>query len=144
MPDGPTVSNGAVDNSLEVKMSSRQDRAEFIAKMDSETIIVVGRGEAVTVRVPTHAQGSTLVFDFATELYNLGFGLSFEWPADSEGEQTGERVEVLLPVKRYESHSEVITGSHRYPGVGTYLLKFDNTFSMIRSKTLYYKVYYKP
>jgi hypothetical protein len=29
-----------------------------------------------------------------------------------------------------------------YPGQGVYLLKFDNSYSLWRSKTLYYRVYY--
>ncbi len=37
---------------------------------------------------------------------------------------------------------EVYAGSHSYPGQGVYLLKFDNTYSLWRSKTLYYRVYY--
>lgn len=48
----------------------------------------------------------------------------------------------LVPCYRRESHKEVYAGSHEYPGDGTYLLKFDNCFSMWRSKTLYYRIFY--
>ena len=50
--------------------------------------------------------------------------------------------EEVLPVLRRNSHEEVIVGSHMYPGQGVYLLKFDNSYSLLRSKTLYYRVYY--
>ncbi len=43
---------------------------------------------------------------------------------------------------RRDCHEEVYAGSHAYPGQGVYLLKFDNTYSLWRSKTLYYRVYY--
>jgi hypothetical protein len=43
---------------------------------------------------------------------------------------------------RRDCHEEVYAGSHSYPGQGVYLLKFDNTYSLWRSKTLYYRVYY--
>ena len=43
---------------------------------------------------------------------------------------------------RRDCHSEVYAGTHQYPGQGVYLLKFDNTYSLWRSKTLYYRVYY--
>lgn len=53
-----------------------------------------------------------------------------------------ENVDEVLPVLRRNSHEEVIVGSHLYPGQGIYLLKFDNSYSLLRSKTLYYRVYY--
>lgn len=48
----------------------------------------------------------------------------------------------IIPIYRRDSHQEVYVGSHTYPGEGVYLLKFDNSYSMWRSKTLYYRVYY--
>jgi hypothetical protein len=45
-------------------------------------------------------------------------------------------------VYRRDCHEEVYAGSHTYPGQGVYLLKFDNSYSLWRSKTLYYRVYY--
>ena len=48
----------------------------------------------------------------------------------------------IIPVYRRDCHEEVYCGSHVYPGRGVYLLKFDNSYSLWRSKTLYYRVYY--
>lgn len=48
----------------------------------------------------------------------------------------------VVPVYRRECQMEVYVGSHTYPGEGVYLLKFDNSFSLWRSKTLYYRVFY--
>ena len=36
----------------------------------------------VQVRVPTHQDGSCLFWEFATDAYDIGFGLFFEWTAD--------------------------------------------------------------
>jgi len=33
----------------------------------------------VTVRVPTHKDGKSLYWEFATDGYDVGFGLFFEW-----------------------------------------------------------------
>lgn len=52
------------------------------------------------------------------------------------------QVDQILPVYRRECHEEVHAGSHVYPGKGVYLLKFDNSYSMWRSKRVYYRVYY--
>ena len=134
----------------------------------------------MTVRVPTHDNGSCLFWEFGTEYYDVGFGVYFEWstskstsisvnvnesdnededetPDDSDGavsasleEDSNEnivvvdkpRMDEVVAVLRRNSHEEVIVGSHTYPGQGTYLLKFDNSYSLLRSKTLYYRVYY--
>lgn len=46
----------------------------------------VGHGDIVTVRVPTHEGGSCLYWEFATDSYDIGFGVYFEWgkPTSSE------------------------------------------------------------
>ena len=54
----------------------------------------------------------------------------------------GPPTSVIIPIYRRDCHEEVYAGSHTYPGKGVYLLKFDNTYSLWRSKTLYYRVYY--
>lgn len=48
----------------------------------------------------------------------------------------------IVPVYRRDCQTEVYAGSHAYPGKGVYLLKFDNSYSLWRSKTLYYRIYY--
>ncbi|XP_047738758.1 Golgi resident protein GCP60 [Hyalella azteca] len=172
-------------------MWTRRDVAEFKRAVQAEgpnTVLRVGHGETVTVRVPTHQDGSCLFWEFATDAYDIGFGLYFEWTAaeddaavtvhvtesdedddddDEDGENctgdadvergggktgggrrggqsrvTGPPQSVIIPVYRRDSHQEVYAGSHTYPGTGVYLLKFDNSYSVWRSKTLYYRVYY--
>ena len=51
-------------------------------------------------------------------------------------------ISIIIPVYRRDCQEEVYAGSHYYPGHGVYLLKFDNSYSLWRSKTLYYRVYY--
>ncbi|VDM05472.1 unnamed protein product [Schistocephalus solidus] len=54
----------------------------------------------------------------------------------------GPPTDELIPIYRRDSHLEVYCGSHQYPGCGVYIFKFDNSFSLWRSKWLYYRVYY--
>jgi len=164
---------------------TRPKLEEFVShvKGDASSVLIVGRGETVTVRVPTHDKGSCLFWEFATEGYDVGFGVLFEWAStsttttssttegisvnvnesDNDEDETPESdrsdtnsdstedsvvlvdkpcVQEVLPVLRRNSQEQVIVGSHNYPGRGTYLLKFDNSYSLLRSKTLYYRVYY--
>ncbi|XP_052552042.1 Golgi resident protein GCP60 isoform X1 [Tympanuchus pallidicinctus] len=139
-------------------------------RQDADSVITVGRGEVVTVRVPTHEEGSYLFWEFATDNYDIGFGVYFEWTdspntavsvhvsessddEDEEEENAGSeekakknankpQLDEIVPVYRRDCHEEVYAGSHQYPGRGVYLLKFDNSYSLWRSKTVYYRVYY--
>ncbi|XP_023149624.2 Golgi resident protein GCP60 isoform X2 [Amphiprion ocellaris] len=140
-------------------------------RQDADSVITVGRGEVVTVRVPTHEEGSYLFWEFATDYYDIGFGVFFEWTdaasasvsvhvsessdedEDDEGDPPTEeekakkeagkpQVDEIVPVYRRDCHEEVYAGSHQYPGRGVYLLKFDNSYSLWRSKSVYYRVYY--
>nr|XP_019953142.1 PREDICTED: Golgi resident protein GCP60 [Paralichthys olivaceus] len=140
-------------------------------RQDADSVITVGRGEVVTVRVPTHEEGSYLFWEFATDYYDIGFGVFFEWTdaasasvsvhvsessdedEDDEGDPPSEeekakkeagkpQVDEIVPVYRRDCHEEVYAGSHQYPGRGVYLLKFDNSYSLWRSKSVYYRVYY--
>ncbi|XP_053330950.1 protein TMED8 isoform X2 [Spea bombifrons] len=151
---------------------------EFKARMASEKHgqLVVRRGEVVTVRVPTHPEGKRLCWEFATDDYDIGFGIYFDWTpvtstavtlqvsesSDEEEEDETEspwhsregdvergsvyrlrsRYGEILAVYRRDSHREVQAGSHEYPGEGVYLLKLDNSYSLLRNKTLYFHVYY--
>lgn len=156
-------------------MWTRKDIKEFKESLhkDKDSVIKIGSGETVTVRVPTHQDGSCLFWEFATDYYDIGFGVYFEWTVepsntvtvhvsessdeeDLEEEQQENKTDVeqgskqdnkpptdeIIPVYRRDCHEEVYCGSHAYPGQGVYLLKFDNSYSLWRSKTLYYRVYY--
>lgn len=150
-----------------------QDFKDSIKKEGGDGIIKVGHGETVTVRVPTHDDGTCLFWEFATDNFDIGFGVYFEWTknpdsqvsvhiSESEDEDDDDEdidsgtcdiekgithpdrapLSVIIPVYRRDCHEEVYAGSHVYPGKGVYLLKFDNSYSLWRSKTLYYRVYY--
>ncbi|NXG09450.1 TMED8 protein, partial [Sakesphorus luctuosus] len=160
-------------------MWTTEKMKEFKAKMGKEKNgrMVVKRGEVVTVRVPTHPDGKCICWEFATDDYDIGFGVYFDWTtvtstaitvqvsesSDEEDEEEDEETEGLspagdvergsksylrirygeiMPVYRRNSHREVQAGSHEYPGEGIYLLKFDNSYSLLRNKTLFFHVYY--
>ncbi len=88
-------------------MLTRKDIKEFkeSVRRDNDAVIKVGSGETVTVRVPTHEDGRLIFWEFATDYYDLGFGLHFEWTIspsnnvtvhvsdsseDEDGEEEGE------------------------------------------------------
>lgn len=181
---------------------TRKDITEFkqeILKTQHECCIKIGSLATATVRVPTHPDGTSIFWEFATDHYDLGFGLYFEWDLEpqkqitvsvsessdeDDGEDEDEDVDdpetgthrpqdiqtsrdlddrslpaedlergshivhsraptdELIPIYRRDCHTEVYCGTHQYPGVGVYVFKFDNSFSLWRSKWLYYRIYY--
>ncbi|KAM9435356.1 Golgi resident protein GCP60 isoform 2-T2 [Clarias gariepinus] len=174
-PAEEVTENGPTDSPPVIaapSMWTRPQIKDFKEKIrqDVDSVITVGRGEVVTVRVPTHEEGSYLFWEFATDHYDIGFGVFFEWTdstnasvsvhvsessdedEDEEEPQSEEekakkeagkpQVDEIVPVYRRDCHEEVYAGSHQYPGRGIYLLKFDNSYSLWRSKSVYYRVYY--
>ncbi|XP_073466440.1 protein TMED8 [Aquarana catesbeiana] len=151
---------------------------EFKHRMASEKhgMLTVRRGEVMTVRVPTHPEGKRLCWEFATDDYDIGFGIYFDWTpvtstavtiqvSDSSDDEEEEETESpwhsregdvergsvyrlrsrygeIMQVFRRDSHREVQAGSHDYPGEGVYLLKLDNSYSLLRNKALFFHVYY--
>lgn len=64
------------------EMWTRKGVEEFkqiIRREAGDAVIKVGHGETVTVRVPTHEDGTCLFWEFATDGYDIGFGVYFEW-----------------------------------------------------------------
>ncbi|KAG5857540.1 protein TMED8 [Anguilla rostrata] len=144
-------------------------------RQEKDSVVTVYRGDVMTVHVPTVPEAKQVCWEFATDGYDIGFGIYFDWTPvtnraitvqiseSSDDEDEDEDLEgpvnpgdvekgsksaassnlgEILPVYRQDSHLAVQAGSHEFPGEGTYLLKFDNSYSLWRNKTLYYRVYY--
>ena len=62
------------------------------------------------VRVPARADGSCLLWEFATDSCDLGFGVSFEWGPPARHEVT---VEVSDPSQAGQEGSEAQQGEER-------------------------------
>ncbi|XP_077395906.1 protein TMED8 [Festucalex cinctus] len=183
---GETNSAGSPPLSAEIKAETPPPKPpstwtsaalkELKAKLRTEkdSVATVYRGDIMTVHVPTVPEGKRVCWEFATDGYDIGFGIFFDWtPVTSrditvhisessdededeelEGQVTNGDVEKgskaqsnsnlveIIPVYRQDSHLSVCGGSHDFPGEGTYLFKFDNSYSIWRNKTLYYRVYY--
>lgn len=145
-------------------------------RQEKDSVVTVYRGDIMTVHVPTVPEAKRVCWEFATDGYDIGFGVYFDWSPvtsraitvhiseSSDDEDEDDELEAgsvipgdvekgskavansnlgeILPVYRQDSHLAVQGGSHDFPGEGTYLLKFDNSYSLWRNKTLYYRVYY--
>jgi len=158
---------------------------------------VINQGTTLVIQVPTYPDGRYIHWEFATEDYDIGFGLDFVFEehlvkplalrifeeTDEEDDESDisaprelnydpesaahfdgnlnefcqlEALQIkrneksrriantvsIVPTYRRDSHEEIFVGRHKYPGKGYYMLKFDNTYSVLRSKTLYFRICY--
>ncbi|XP_023483948.1 protein TMED8 isoform X1 [Equus quagga] len=96
---------------------------EFKSKLGKEknSRLVVKRGEVVTIRVPTHPEGKRVCWEFATDDYDIGFGVYFDWTPvtstditvqvsdssedEDEDEEEEEEIEDPVPVGDVERGS---------------------------------------
>eukprot|EP00004_Rigifila_ramosa_P001026 TRINITY_DN1100_c0_g1_i1.p3 TRINITY_DN1100_c0_g1~~TRINITY_DN1100_c0_g1_i1.p3 ORF type:complete len:143 (-),score=31.06 TRINITY_DN1100_c0_g1_i1:54-482(-) len=100
----------------------------------------VGGGESNLDRTLTVSSSHEVVVDvvpdtwisyqFSTAEHDIGFGIVF-----------GPSRETVLPLARYDCHTDPCQGRFQARKAGKYTLMFDNSFSMFRSKQLTYKVF---
>ncbi|KAL7674111.1 hypothetical protein ACOME3_000391 [Neoechinorhynchus agilis] len=179
-------------------MWERPGAAEFKSSFSSNQDdlfrgkLSISSGDLVVVRVPVNTDFTAICWEFATDDYDIGFGLSFEWSihpqteisvqiSESSSEDDDEMNEKLIEYsskndnstesnaagisqlasiesmkahpetsiftdeliriyRRSDCYKRVCVGYHAYSGLGTYLFKFDNTYSLWRSKNLYYRI----
>ncbi|XP_052073554.1 SEC14-like protein 2 [Mytilus californianus] len=114
---------------------------EYYRKYDLEaenlTSVDVGRGSSLqldyTVRVPN----CIIRWQFSTEGFDIGFGI---YRRTKDSRQKAGEMEEIFPSQRVNSHLILEDGSIVCSKAGTYIIRFDNTYSWTRSKTIRYLI----
>ena len=105
----------------------------FSGKWDGRAhSIVVGRSDSAEITVDA-TKGCTVCYEFETEFYDIGFGLSF-LPA------AGGAKKEILEQRKVEAYQVMEEGKYELLEDGCVILHFDNTYSWTRGKTVNYKV----
>lgn len=90
---------------------------------------IITFGASLTVPVTVEVEGTVIAWDFKlTSGKDVGFSVEY---LPESGQKTG-----VYPYTKVEAHQ----GSFNAPGVGSYNLVFDNTYSYITRKVVRYKV----
>ncbi|XP_069136588.1 SEC14-like protein 2 [Argopecten irradians] len=103
--------------------------------MDKYTAVTVGRGSSVQVDLTVTEPDSAIRWQFITEGYDLGFGV---YKRTKDSRQKAHEMEEVIPSKRVDCHMFPEDGSVIIQDPGTYVVRFDNTYSWTRSKKIYY------
>lgn len=109
---------------------SSQERPQY------EHTVVVGRGSSHQVENEILFPGCVVRWQFASDGGDIGFGI-FLKTRMGERQKAGEMVEVL-PSQRYNAHMVPEDGSLTCLKAGVYVLRFDNTYSLLHTKKVSY------
>uniref|UniRef100_A0A8C8ZYM7 SEC14 like lipid binding 4 n=2 Tax=Prolemur simus TaxID=1328070 RepID=A0A8C8ZYM7_PROSS len=98
----------------------------------------VGRGSSLQVENEILFPGCVLRWQFASDGGDIGFGV-FLKTRMGERQRAGEMTEVL-PSQCYNAHLVPEDGSLTCLKAGVYVLRFDNTYSLVHAKQVSYTV----
>lgn len=120
------------------------------------SVLEIARGEVVRVKVPNPGGSGSrrITWHFMTEARDIGFGVDYETAAVTK--QSGSIPSVtgvdestadvnttsIQPIVRVGYNQVISSGSHTMSEAGCWLLLFDNSFSYMRAKKVYYHVEY--
>ncbi|CAL1296150.1 unnamed protein product [Larinioides sclopetarius] len=96
--------------------------------------IVLARASFSEIELEVEEDGFLIEWEFETKTRDIGFGLFFKEIVDGE-----EKITELVPLLRINTEDYSETGVYKCEKAGTYVMLFDNSYSWIRSKEIYYR-----
>ncbi|XP_063769455.1 SEC14-like protein 2 isoform X2 [Pseudophryne corroboree] len=103
-----------------------------------EHSVTINRGSSQQMEYEILFPGCVLRWQFQSDGADIGFGV-FRKTKAGERQKAGDMIEVL-PNERYNAHMVPEDGSLTCADPGTYVLRFDNTYSFIHAKKIGYTV----
>ncbi|XP_005396326.1 PREDICTED: SEC14-like protein 4 isoform X1 [Chinchilla lanigera] len=107
-------------------------------RMQYDHKVSVSRGSSQQVESEILFPGCVLRWQFASDGGDIGFGVFLKTKI-GERQRAGEMTEVL-PSQRYNAHMVPEDGSLTCLKAGVYVLRFDNTYSLMYAKKVSYSV----
>ncbi|XP_059894509.1 SEC14-like protein 2 isoform X1 [Gadus macrocephalus] len=104
-------------------------------KVTYDTSVSISRGSVFDLEYNITVPGSVLRWQFASDGSDIGFGVFLRSQEDGDG---GQRQ--VVPSERYNAHLVPEDQSLLCPQPGTYVLRFDNSYSILHSKRVSYNV----
>jgi len=102
-----------------------------LADVEGTEVITVSSGSAALVEADIELPGAILKWAFGTDGHDIAFGVY---------RKTAQGLEEHVPKERVTSHLFAEEGELECIEPGTYVLAFDNAHSMVRSKTVTFRV----
>ncbi|KXJ29102.1 SEC14-like protein 2 [Exaiptasia diaphana] len=103
---------------------------------DGSTVATVDRGKKLEIVKEIETPGSILSWEFRTQEHDIGFGIFLCSPTLDDQDDMDD----VLPIQRVNSHLSPEIGSFECECSGKYVIRFDNTYSWVRKKTVEYSI----
>ncbi|CAL1296147.1 unnamed protein product [Larinioides sclopetarius] len=97
--------------------------------------IVLARASFSEIELEVEEDGSLIEWEFETKTRDIGFGLFYKEIVDGE-----EKIIELVPLVRIDTEDYSETGVYKCQKAGTYVILFDNSYSWLRSKEIFYRI----
>ncbi|GFT32504.1 SEC14-like protein 2 [Nephila pilipes] len=110
-----------------------RDRKSF-SKLPGVKRLVVNRRSKVNIELEVNQPGSNIEWDFDIKNRDIGFSLYYGKSEDGDFEE-GEEV---VPKQRIDTLVQSESGIVKCEKPGIYILQFDNSFSWLHNKIIYY------
>ncbi|XP_066507129.1 SEC14-like protein 2 isoform X2 [Hoplias malabaricus] len=107
-------------------------------KVQYDSLITISRGSDHQLEYEVLVPNCLLRWQFASEGADIGFGIYMKTKAGLK-QKVGDMLEVL-PTTRYNAHLVPEDGSYTCEQPGIYVLRFDNTYSVLQSKKISFSV----
>nr|KAI8753005.1 SEC14-like protein 2 [Biomphalaria glabrata] len=99
--------------------------------------VIIPRGSSFQLDFVINDVGSALRWQFKTEGFDIRFGI---FRRTKDVRQKLRDMEPIVNSKRVKCQLFLEEGSVHCTQIGTYILRFDNAYSLVRSKKLYYLI----
>ncbi|XP_034752105.1 SEC14-like protein 2 [Etheostoma cragini] len=107
-------------------------------KVEYDGSVAVGRGSVVQLEYDVTAASSLLRWQFASDGADIGFGV-YRRTTEGGRQEVAEMLQVV-PSERYNAHLVPEDSCLTCTEPGVYVLCFDNSYSILQSKRVSYKV----
>lgn len=110
---------------------------------DEGETVTVGRGSTHQHEIAVPVANSTIQYEFTTQDYDIGYGIYLR-SLEAAGRVHKDDMQTVKENVRVDSNVIPEMGVVVVPQPGTYVLRFDNTYSWARTKTVTFCVQVLP
>ncbi|GIY47310.1 retinal-binding protein [Caerostris darwini] len=136
-PDGNPLCKTLVmqGGKVDEKYYIHKTKVPLANSSDQVKKIVLARASFSEIELEVGEDGSLIEWEFETKTRDIGFGLFYKEMVNGE-----EKITELVPLLRIDTEDYSETGVYKCEKAGTYVMLFDNSYSWIRSKEIYYRI----
>ncbi|GIY49166.1 retinal-binding protein [Caerostris extrusa] len=136
-PDGNPLCKTLVmqGGKIDEKYYIHKTKVSLANSSDQVKKIVLARASFSEIELEVGEDGSLIEWEFETKTRDIGFGLFYKEMVNGE-----EKITELVPLLRIDTEDYSETGVFKCEKAGTYVILFDNSYSWIRSKEIYYRI----